>query len=908
MTSVTPGSDALFILPADQTLTLVGNAQASGVLYPQAYPSGGAIPSTGLLTVGASGSYDVGPFKTPHAYRLTATVGSIDFAMGFKDVPFASDRANCEEITASRVLTNGDNGKFFRVNSAIAVSLTIPNNLIEGWNAGFVQYGAGNIALVSASGAINRSPITGTTAQYSIMSAFCVNNPNDGAAAEYVVSVAGQSSGGAGGGGTSTFWATPELFVPTAGNNSAVDDCPAWRQAFAASKYVTCDGSKIYYFNSTEVSDSGTCVLAADRELILDLTSATIYNKNGKTTFAINMTPTHDVAVSAYVNELKYLEFIDMSVSLQSMVTKISVASTVGFVRGDVVKMASQDIITGMSVSQNYRMAEFAIVGEVDAPNNFIWLTSVLKDVYTSTGTGMRLARCRPGKIEIRGGKLDYDPALFDAAVHMNHFWLKGLVYPILRNVEIAGSSGNGIVSESSYMMDAQQLRINNCYEPNGLGYGYFIGSCKGERVQVKGTGCRHIVTCNPSNANSGGVLTTSGSEFFFRRGRSWDTIVYSSQGDSCRNAAFDMHGDAYGAIFANCEASNCYQGASSIGAGFQIAGDNCFMIGCQVRNCMVGVQVLNRNTDDTPGCGLNLRMTGCDIEANDRALIVVNNNTGDTQNVQLVVEGGRLAGGCAVKTDMIQVTRADVVFRNVLFQPTGQSGGNICRVPGRGNVRMEQCTIDLTLAAGSWTGLGRECVLTTPLDSSKWIDLRGRPGISTDRGDATVTMTPSDSANQRFNTPLTAERYILLPAPSTTQTITRTAAATGASALNVVTQITDFNAASVVNTGHDVTIVHAGHGITTKIYFATALVIGGITIPVGLITSGSGGYTISITNANTLVITTPGTATSTVNSGGGFYTWGRIVGTHALGTWGTYENLGGVDSSAWVPATAGAI
>lgn len=620
------------------------------------------------------------------------------------------------------------------------------------------------------------------------------------------VTVSAVGSSGSGSGTASvTYWASPEQFNANAGNDPTQDDAPAFRLAIAASKYVQVDGSKTYYFNSTQAGDSGSCINVTDRELILDLQNATIYNQNGKTTFAINQTPTHDIVITARVDESILLE---TSVTL-SYVTKLTLASVTGLSAGDVVKIASNDLIPGMpstAAGNNYQQGEFAVIAQVSAP--YVWLTSVLFETYT---TNPRLGRCRPNQIEIIGGRFDYDPALFAAHVHMNHFWMKGCVYPVLRDIEIKGSSGNGIVSESSYMMDAQRLRISNCYQWDGLGYGYFIASCKGERVQVKGTNCRHIVTCNPSDAGTGSprVDFTSGSEFYWRHGRSWDTLVYDSQGDACRNAAFDMHGDAYGALFANCIATNCFQGAGSLGCGFQLAGDNCMMFGCQTRDCSNGVQVLNRNTDDNPGVGLNLRMVNCDIEAIDRALACINNSTTDTDNVQLTVEGGRLAGGGVLKGDMIQVTKSDVTFRNVLFQPTGGgtagTGGKICRVPARGNVRMEDCRIDLTRATGTWTGTTLECFLTTPADSSRYIRLSDRADVSADVGNAALTMTPSTPSNVYYNTAITANRVVTLPViPGPPITVIRTAAATGAFTVSV-------GGLKLLDAGQWATVAHPG-------------------------------------------------------------------------------------------------
>ncbi len=207
-------------------------------------------------------------------------------------------------------------------------------------------------------------------------------------------------------------------------------------------------------------------------------------------------------------------------------------------------------------------------------------------------------------------------------------------------------------------------------------------------------------------------------------------------------------------------------------------------MVSCTVRGVLNGVQFLNRNTDATPGVGLGLEMIDCDIEASDRALIVINSNTGDANNVQATVRGGRLSGRRLVSTDIIQITRADLVLENVRLQPIGASGGNIIRIPARGSVRATGCVEDLTQASGTWNPV----VLTTPGDSSAYLDHR-RADVSSDIGDANITINARTARTLIFNTPLTANRTVTLPGTNIggpPWRITRTAAATGASTLSI--------------------------------------------------------------------------------------------------------------------------
>lgn len=76
--------------------------------------------------------------------------------------------------TASYTLTNSDNGKVVTLNSASAVTVTVPS-LSVGFNCMIVQKGAGQVTL-SASGVtiLNRYNFTKTAGQYAILSLVCI--------------------------------------------------------------------------------------------------------------------------------------------------------------------------------------------------------------------------------------------------------------------------------------------------------------------------------------------------------------------------------------------------------------------------------------------------------------------------------------------------------------------------------------------------------------------------------------------------------------------------------------------------------------------------------------------------------------------------------------------------------------
>jgi hypothetical protein len=68
-------------------------------------------------------------------------------------------------------LVQGDNGRVITMNNASAITLTIPTGLTAGFNCMIVQYGAGTVTIVGASGVtvVNRSNYNKTGGQYAIV-------------------------------------------------------------------------------------------------------------------------------------------------------------------------------------------------------------------------------------------------------------------------------------------------------------------------------------------------------------------------------------------------------------------------------------------------------------------------------------------------------------------------------------------------------------------------------------------------------------------------------------------------------------------------------------------------------------------------------------------------------------------
>lgn len=178
-------TEAIQLQPGE-VLTVTADAVSSGTLRRRSDSHGVQLSGANSQPIVASGKRVVGPFGTVRRYTIEVSAGSLTYTIGAKDLTFSTFRGNVEGFTGNRTLVADDNGKILRCDDASPVTITVPNDLPDGFNVGASMWGAGTVTVAAASGATKRSTTTALNTQYGVGSIIVMKNV-DNASAEFVL-------------------------------------------------------------------------------------------------------------------------------------------------------------------------------------------------------------------------------------------------------------------------------------------------------------------------------------------------------------------------------------------------------------------------------------------------------------------------------------------------------------------------------------------------------------------------------------------------------------------------------------------------------------------------------------------------------------------------------------------------
>lgn len=187
MPVVNQGSPTTVTLEVGETMRVVADANSNGIVRRSGDRAGFQRSGVQQQSIPAGATRIFGPFPSIRHYSIEVAVGSLTYTSTIDDFAYSTIFANVEGFSGNRTLMDGDNGKLLRCDDGSAVTITVPNNLAEGFNIGVAQWGAGAVTIAAASGATKRSAAASPSAQYKVGALLVVKN-SDGASAEFTFS------------------------------------------------------------------------------------------------------------------------------------------------------------------------------------------------------------------------------------------------------------------------------------------------------------------------------------------------------------------------------------------------------------------------------------------------------------------------------------------------------------------------------------------------------------------------------------------------------------------------------------------------------------------------------------------------------------------------------------------------
>jgi hypothetical protein len=187
MNAINIGQTLTVTLESGYTLAVTAAANSSGRIRREANSIGGPLARDWFKTIPVGETRRFGPFPTERRYDIECQSGSLSYEIVTEpDNDFATLLGNVEKFTGNITLSVEDNGKLMRCEDASNVNVTVPATLPEGFNIGFMMWGAGTVTIAAGSGATNRSAATALSTQYDVGSLIVGKNA-DGTAAEFVL-------------------------------------------------------------------------------------------------------------------------------------------------------------------------------------------------------------------------------------------------------------------------------------------------------------------------------------------------------------------------------------------------------------------------------------------------------------------------------------------------------------------------------------------------------------------------------------------------------------------------------------------------------------------------------------------------------------------------------------------------
>lgn len=382
-----------------------------------------------------------------------------------------------------------------------------------------------------------------------------------------------------------------------------------------------------------------------------------------------------------------------------SFVTQATMASNHILNRGDVVKIVSDDLFTGVLTTDN-RRGEYGVIA-IDSSTSIATLSHVLEDTYT---TNPRIGKLKDVRLILEGITFDVSPdlgALMDN-VFSYQLSLRASNGAIIRQCKFNKAYGAAIgnFGHDTTIKECNFRNLENRPSVSHYGYGIQDGGSGTKVISCDGRNLRHLYS-------QGGysVGANSGNLEYFGGGSS--QVISNSVCYAPQSAGFDTHEMARHVLFDNCIVYGSYQGANSGGNAFTARGADITFNGCLAVACKTGY-----NISTTGGAALNnCRAT---LIANEPINVLGLSSFGSVTTMPNIringgyFEGGQNTGGTYSSLGSLGSTGFDssIEMRNVTFVLKGNISGTRAFDIRQCNLKMYDCKIDFSQFTGavSWT------------------------------------------------------------------------------------------------------------------------------------------------------------------------------------------------------------
>jgi hypothetical protein len=370
--------------------------------------------------------------------------------------------------------------------------------------------------------------------------------------------------------------------------------------------------------------------------------------------------------------------------------TRLTVSAVTSLAVGDVVRLVADDTLPfsrpNPPGTEVCRTGEYAVVGEIDAGNNYVYLTGVVRETFTTT---MRVAKLSKKQIKIRDLTLDITDAGYTAGYNQPMIEVQAAWQPILENVRIKRGYAMGVVMRGCYAYRIDNLCVD--WLPNETvvyrrGYGICdISSEYGVVSDMTAGTCRHAFTTATD------VVAVSTDPMSYGRSAHAHIIGGTCVGSS--HSGWDTHEDAFDVVFSDCVTVGAYAGVTGAGAGFTLRGRNCGFVRCKALNCQYGFYPSTQFVSSTNGIVLDR----CEAIGCTNIGLYPNADVGmQVQNLTVIggVYEGRVNAMYAIRADVKLVGRP--MFR-VIPSPTPLAAVYAVRAATSSNLTADSLDIDLS-------------------------------------------------------------------------------------------------------------------------------------------------------------------------------------------------------------------